>query len=73
MNCKNCKYKLETTDSFCKNCGAKIIKERTTLKSLLSSFLDALGWDSNFFITLRYLLYKPQIVLKEYINGTRKK
>jgi len=73
MNCKNCKTEITENDNFCNNCGAKVIKERITLKSLFSNLLDALGWDSNFFITLRFLLYKPQIVLKEYISGTRKK
>ncbi len=73
MNCKNCKSELNPKDNFCSECGAKIIKERITIKSLFSNLLDALGWDSNFFVTLRYLLYKPQVVLKEYINGTRKK
>lgn len=73
MNCKNCNSELSQKDNFCNECGAKIIKERITLKSLFSNLLDALGWDSNFFITLRFLLYKPQTVLKEYINGTRKK
>lgn len=73
MNCKNCKSELNLKDNFCNECGAKIIKERITAKSLLSNFLNAIGWDSNFFITLRFLLSKPQIVIKEYISGTRKK
>jgi len=73
MKCKNCKSELTANDSFCNICGAKIVNDRITIKSLFSNFLFSLGWDSNFFITLRFLLYKPQTVLKEYINGTRKK
>ncbi|MCF6224185.1 MAG: DUF3667 domain-containing protein [Flavobacteriaceae bacterium] len=73
MNCNNCNSELNQKDDFCKKCGAKVIKERITIKSLFSNLLVALGWDSNFFVTLRFLLYKPQIVLKEYISGTRKK
>jgi len=73
MNCKNCKSEITENDNFCNNCGAKVIKERITVKSLFSNLLDALGWDSNFFITLRFLLSKPQVIIKEYINGTRKK
>jgi len=73
MNCKNCKSELNPKDNFCKECGAKIIKERITVKGLFSNLLDALGWDSNFFVTLRYLIHKPQIVINGYINGTRKK
>lgn len=73
MDCKNCKSELNPKNNFCSECGTKIIRERITIKSLLFSVIVALGWDSNFFVTLRQLLYKPQIVLKEYINGTRKK
>ncbi len=73
MHCKNCNAELSQNDNFCRDCGAKIVKERITVKHLIASFLAAFGWESNFFITLRYLLVKPQIVFKEYINGTRKK
>lgn len=69
----NCTLEINERDSFCKEWGVKIIKERITTKSLFSNFLTSLGWDSNFFITLRYLLFQPQVVFKEYINGTRKK
>lgn len=73
INCKNCNLEINEKDSYCKQCGARVIKKRITLKSLFSNLLTALGWDSNFVISLRYLFYKPQVVLKEYINGTRKK
>lgn len=73
INCKNCGLEISENDNFCKECGAKIIKSRITIKSLFSNLVVALGWDSNFIITLRYLLYKPQVVLEEYIKGTRKK
>ncbi len=73
MNCKNCNLELNQKDDFCRECGAKIIRKRITVKNLFANLLAALGWDNNFFVTLRYLLYKPQIVFKEYINGTRKK
>lgn len=73
MNCKNCKSKITEDNNFCNNCGAKVIKGRITLKSLFSHLLNALGWDNNFFVTLRFLLCKPQVIIKEYINGTRKK
>lgn len=73
MGCKNCEQTLNHNDDFCNHCGAKVVRERITIKNLISSLLSALGWDSNFAITLRHLLYKPQVVFKTYINGTRKK
>lgn len=72
-NCKNCTFEIGENDGFCKNCGSKVIKNRISLKNILSNLIIALGWDNNFFKTLRYLLYQPQKVLKEYIDGTRKK
>lgn len=73
MDCKNCKSKLNQKNNYCCDCGAKIIRERITIKSLLFDLLVAFGWDSSFFVTLRHLFCKPQIVFKEYVNGTRKK
>lgn len=73
MNCKNCKFKINAKDNYCKVCGAQIIRERITITSLFSNLLTALGWESKFFVTLRFLLFKPQVVVKGYINGTRKK
>ena len=73
INCKNCTFEIKEEDSFCKKCGAKIIKRRITVKSLFSNLLLVLGWDNNYFSTLRYLLYQPQVVLEGYIDGTRKK
>lgn len=73
MTCKNCEFLLQDSDDFCNKCGAKVIKQRITVASLSSYVLQALGWESNFFLTLRGLLSKPHIVLREYIDGTRKK
>ncbi len=73
MDCKNCKSELSPENNYCSECGAKIIRERISIKSLLLNVIVSLGWDSNFFVTLRELVSKPQIVFKEYIKGTRKK
>ena len=73
MNCKNCESVLNPADLFCSKCGAKVITERITIQHLLSNLLNAFGWDSNFIITIRHLISKPEVVLKEYIAGTRKK
>lgn len=74
MNCKNCNKNLSTQTKFCDECGAKVIDKRITFKNLiLDVFVNAFGWDNKFFITIRGLILCPHIVLKEYINGTRKK
>jgi len=72
--CKNCKGILLENQAFCNTCGAKIIRERITVKNLVSDFTNnVFGWDNKFFVTVKTLVTKPQILFKEYINGTRKK
>jgi hypothetical protein len=59
---------------FCGNCAAKVVTERITIKKLLSDLAsNVFGWDNKFFFTVRMLILKPEILFKEYIDGTRKK
>ncbi|MBS2099872.1 DUF3667 domain-containing protein [Carboxylicivirga linearis] len=73
MNCKNCQTPINTEYKYCNECGAKIISQRITVKSLISGLLVSLGWDSQFFVTFRDLLLKPHLVFERYLSGTRKK
>lgn len=73
MNCKNCATEIDSSTSFCHNCGAKIIKERITIKFIILQLLESFGWDSVFFFTIKKMFFKPNIVISEYINGTRKR
>lgn len=74
MNCKNCQHILEQHALFCDNCGAKVIKNRITLKFLLSElFGKVFGLDNKYFITLKKMFLAPQEVLNEYLIGVRKR
>ena len=73
LKCNNCNANLNPGDTFCSNCGEKVKYERVTLKYLFSNFVHSFGWDSKILTTLRYLLYQPQIVIKEYLSGSRRK
>lgn len=74
MNCKNCQTDLLENFKFCNACGAKVVTQRITAKNLLSDiFQNALGWDNKYFSTIRSLILKPGILLREYLDGTRKK
>ena len=61
------------TLNYCCHCGAKIINERITLSHLMSDFILSLGWDNQFWSTLRDLLVRPRLVFDRYLHGTRKK
>ena len=74
MNCKNCDLPLRTDYTFCSNCGAKIIRNRLTLKNLWYDVTERFfNLDNTFIITFRHLFSRPDDVIVGYINGTRKK
>ena len=74
MNCKNCNLPLTETDDYCSNCGAKVIRNRLTVKALFSHFSEQfLNYDNKFLQTFLHLFSKPESVIGCYINGTRKK
>lgn len=72
--CKNCDTPLSENANFCNNCGAKIIKGDSSLKSVLGEFfMNAFGWDNKVFRTIKTLTLRPEKLFKEYLEGTRKR
>jgi len=74
MTCKNCHNSLSYSSDYCNNCGAKVIRNRLTVKNLFASFSEQfLNYDNKFLQTFINLFRKPEDVIGSYINGTRKK
>lgn len=74
MNCKNCANSLQTDYSFCPDCGAKVIRNRLTIKNLLSDITERyFNLDNTFLRTFLHLFTKPDVVINGYVNGTRRK
>lgn len=74
MQCNNCNTNLSSKDNYCNNCGAKVIRNRLTLKNLFSDFIETyLNYDNKFIQTFINLFIKPEDVIGNYITGTRKK
>lgn len=74
MHCKNCSSELIETDDFCSKCGAKVIRNRLTLKNLFEHFTEHfLNYDNRFLKTFISLFTNPDDVIDGYINGVRKK
>ncbi len=74
MNCKNCETALRTDYSFCANCGAKIIRNRITLKNLWYDVTERyFNVDNTFLRTFLHLFTTPEVVINGYIAGIRKK
>ena len=74
MNCKNCNTSLLKHQKFCLECGAKVIKNRLTLKNIFEDINDQfINIDNIFLKTFIHLFTKPELVINGFIGGTRKK
>lgn len=74
MQCKNCNYNLESHQNFCFECGAKVIRNRLTVKNLLAHFGETFfNYDNKFLQTFTALFKRPELVIDGYINGVRKR
>lgn len=74
MDCKNCLKVLQEENNYCEECGAKVIRNRLTLKSVWVEFSEKVfNFDNAFFKTFLALFSKPEEVINGYINGVRKK
>lgn len=74
MTCKNCHTNPNESDKFCATCGAQIIQKRITFKNLMSDFFNRFfGWDNKYFVTVKTLILKPELVLHGYVDGLRKR
>ncbi len=74
MECKNCQTYLVEKSDYCHHCGAKVIRNRLTLKNLFNHFVETFfSYDNSFFKTIVYLFKNPKDVIESYVNGVRKK
>lgn len=71
-DCLNCGTIVQ--GRFCQNCGQENVVTHQNFLSLSKHFIfDIFHFDGKFFDTLRYLLFKPGYVAKEYVRGKRVK
>ena len=69
-NCLNCSTPLQ--DVFCHHCGQKDLPRRQTMRELIENFIGSFySFESKFFKTFKYLLFKPGFLPLEYTSGKR--
>ncbi len=74
MNCKNCQTSLIDQSDYCNVCGAKVIRNRLTIKALFSHISEEFfTYDNKLLQTFIDLFKTPENVIGNYIDGTRKK
>lgn len=74
MTCKNCDARLRTDYLYCPACGAKVIRNRITIKNLWTDVLERyFNLDNTFIRTLVHLTTRPEVVIEGYLQGLRRK
>ena len=74
MKCKNCEQPLLQENNYCNHCGAKVIKNRLTLRNVGEEFANIfLNVDNTILKTFVHMLTKPHVVVGDYISGVRKR
>ncbi|MBV9962036.1 MAG: DUF3667 domain-containing protein [Parafilimonas sp.] len=69
-NCLNCGAIVN--GRFCSNCGQENLDTRESFGHLLSHFFaDVTHYDSKFLTTIKYLLFKPGFLSRQYFAGKR--
>ena len=74
MLCKNCNNELHEHDEYCSVCGAKVIRNRLTIKNLFEHLSETFfNYDNKLLRTLIGLFIKPEDVISSYVKGVRKR
>ncbi len=69
-DCLNCG--AEVQGRYCQVCGQENIEPKETFWHLLTHFVyDITHFDGKFFSSLKYLLFRPGFLSKEYLKGRR--
>jgi hypothetical protein len=68
--CENCGYTVER--AYCSNCGQKNTETRQSFGHLFAHFVEDLThYDGAFWKTIKYLMFRPGTLTKEYLSGKR--
>tara|TARA_B100000809_G_scaffold266834_1_gene332034 strand:+ start:6610 stop:7563 length:954 start_codon:yes stop_codon:yes gene_type:complete len=71
MECKNCNQSIKINDKFCSTCGQKNISKLNVKFVFGEVFQTLFNIDSKVFRSLRFLIFKPGYLTKEYLEGKR--
>ncbi|WP_299706634.1 DUF3667 domain-containing protein [uncultured Pontibacter sp.] len=70
--CPNCGYTFEEVNNYCPNCGQENHDLNVSVKHLAEEFLEGtLHYDNKFWVTLKYLLFKPGLLTEKFNIGKR--
>lgn len=70
--CLNCAHELK--GGYCHRCGQKDLPKRQTLWELIENYIGStFSFESKFFRTVSWLLFRPGVPAYEYLQGRRER
>ena len=69
MNCKNCTHKIH--GNFCSHCGHAVKLKRIDSHFIVHEIEHVLHFEKGFLFTMRELLFRPGMAVKEYVSENR--
>jgi hypothetical protein len=74
MKCANCESSLRSDFGYCPTCGAKVSRNRLTMKNVWEDVsFQVFNLDNTLIKTFRHLFSQPQNVINSYVDGIRKR
>jgi len=68
--CQNCGHNV--AERYCSQCGQENVEGRQSFRDLALHFMEDLThYDGKFWITLKYLFFRPAYLTKLYLSGKR--
>lgn len=73
-NCFNCENDVNENSIYCQNCGQKVDDNNLTIKAVFHEFIENyLSFDTRIGRTILPFLFKPGVVVSDFIQGRRVK
>ena len=74
MECKNCQFSIAPNENYCPRCGARVIRNRLTIRNILEDIYEQhLNLDNRLLLTIAHMFTKPGVVIIGYLHGMRKR
>ncbi len=72
INCSNCGYNFIHGENYCPSCGQENHAPNQPFKHLLLEFFESLfHFDTKIFLSLKYLLFYPGRMTREFLENKR--
>lgn len=70
-HCTNCNHELKPNENYCPHCGNPVKLKRIDKHYVSHEIIHLLHFEKGFFYTIKGLMIRPGVVIKEFISENR--